>query len=135
MVTLTHMSSKQRLSAMTMSTSTLGRSLLTPFSEESLSSNTMRLPSRMPFSPRMFIVRSCGSHYPRKTSRRSTTWPPRSNPAFSIRDYVPYCPFDRKVGLQDVLKSERAKNPSLRTQIRIGDKDLMVLTKQYRDPR
>ena len=129
MVTLTHMSSKQRLSAMTMSTSTLGRSLLTPFSEESLSSNTMRLPSRMPFSPRMFIVRSCGSHYPRKT--RSTTRPPRSNPALS----VPFCPFDRKVGLQDVLKSERAKNPSLRTQIRIGDKDLMVLTKQYRDPR
>lgn len=56
------------------------------------------------------------------------------NNDISLITYTPTCLWDRKVELERLCSIERSKDRSLRTQVRIGDVDVQLWTKQIRDP-
>ena len=57
------------------------------------------------------------------------------NRDIQIKTFIPACLWERFVELESICKEERRKDVHLRTQIRVGKKDLELLTKYKEDPQ
>ena len=57
------------------------------------------------------------------------------NKDIQLITYFPGCLYRRKRNLDSILRTQRALDPKLRTQIRLGNTDIQLFTKMFGDPQ
>ena len=51
------------------------------------------------------------------------------DPSITIKPYIPFKAFDRKVALDKLLERRRKSTPNLKTNVRLGNQDFYVMEK------